>query len=142
MNIEIRNLNKNFGKTQAVKNLNFVIKEFKTIGLLGPNGCGKTTTIGMLLGLIEPSSGEILIDGKNIIKSNFINILSKMNFASPYIELPKKLTVEQNLEVYARLYGIKNVTSQVEKVSSDLGLTSYLKKRVENFHLVKKIEWL
>ena len=104
MNIEIRNLNKNFGKTQAVKNLNFVIKEFKTIGLLGPNGCGKTTTIGMLLGLIEPSSGEILIDGKNIIKSNFINILSKMNFASPYIELPKKLTVEQNLEVYARLY--------------------------------------
>ena len=68
MNIEIRNLNKNFGKTQAVKNLNFVIKEFKTIGLLGPNGCGKTTTIGMLLGLIEPSSGEILIDGKNIIK--------------------------------------------------------------------------
>ena len=129
MNIEIRNLNKNFGKTQAVKNLNFVIKEFKTIGLLGPNGCGKTTTIGMLLGLIEPSSGEILIDGKKIIKSNFINILSKMNFASPYIELPKKLTVEQNLEVYARLYGIKNVTSQVEKVSSDLGLTSYLKKK-------------
>ena len=77
----------------------------------------------------QPSSGEILIDGKNIIKSNFINILSKMNFASPYIELPKKLTVEQNLEVYARLYGIKNVTSQVEKVSSDLGLTSYLKKK-------------
>ena len=91
----------------------------------------------MLLGLIEPSSGEILIDGKNIIKSNFINILSKMNFASPYIELPKKLTVEQNLEVYARLYGIKNVTSQVEKVSSDLGLTSYLKKS-ETFIWSKK----
>ena len=86
------------------------------MGLLGPNGCGKTTSIGMMLGLISPSEGEILINDVKINTSNNIEILSKLNFASPYIELPKKLTVKQNLEVYARLYGVKNLNQRIEEI--------------------------
>ena len=84
--------------------------------MLGPNGCGKTTSIGMMLGLITPTSGEIYIDNTKLVPSNRIDLLSSMNFASPYIELPKKLTVKQNLEVYARLYGVKNLTERVDEL--------------------------
>ena len=77
------------------------------MGLLGPNGCGKTTSIGMMLGLITPTSGKIYINDIALEPKNRIELLTSMNFASPYIELPKKLTVKQNLEVYARLYGVK-----------------------------------
>ena len=94
--IEVINLSKSYGNKEAVKNINFKIKENQIIGLLGPNGCGKTTTIGMLLGLLKPTKGEIKINGMKIEK-NRINILQKINFISPYIELPKKLTVKQNL---------------------------------------------
>ena len=104
--IEINNLTKQFGNVLAVKNINFKINKGKIIGLLGPNGSGKTTTIGMMLGLIKPTSGSIIIDHKNI-ENNRTNLLEKMNFISPYIELPKKLTIEENLKVYGRLYGVK-----------------------------------
>ena len=106
--IEVKKLNKIYNKTIAVKDLSFVISKGKIIGLLGPNGCGKTTTIAMILGLLKPTSGEVLIKGKNIEKER-INLLEKINFISPYVELPKKLTVEENLKVYAGLYGVKNV---------------------------------
>ena len=99
------------------------------MGLLGPNGCGKTTSIGMMLGLISPSEGEILINGVKINTSNNIEILSKLNFASPYIELPKKLTVKQNLEVYARLYGVKNLNQRIEEISEDLNISKFLNKK-------------
>ena len=100
--IEINNLTKQFGNVCAVKNINFKINKGKIIGLLGPNGCGKTTTIGMMLGLIKPTSGSIIINHKNI-ENNRTSLLEKMNFISPYIELPKKLTVEENLKVYGRM---------------------------------------
>ena len=90
--IEVNNLNKQFKNTLAVKNINFKINKGTIIGLLGPNGCGKSTTIGMMLGLIKPSSGTVIINGKNI-ENNRTSLLEKMNFISPYIELPKKLTV-------------------------------------------------
>ena len=111
--IEVSDLVKYYGNKEAVKNINFKIKENEIIGLLGPNGCGKTTTIGMILGLLKPTSGEILIDGEKIEKKR-IETLKKINFISPYIELPKKLTVKQNLIVYARLYDVKNINSQVD----------------------------
>ena len=104
MYIQVRNLTKIFKNSTAVDNINFSIDKNETIGLLGPNGCGKTTSIGMMLGLITPTSGEILIDNENLISLKRDNILSRINFASPYIELPKKLTVRQNLEIYGRLY--------------------------------------
>ena len=111
--IKVINLKKSYGTKEAVKNINFEIKENEIIGLLGPNGSGKTTTIGMILGLLKPTSGEVLINGIKIEK-NPIEILQKINFISPYIELPKKLTVKQNLIVYARLYDVKNINSQVD----------------------------
>ena len=106
--IEINNLTKQFKNTLAVKNISFKINKGKIIGLLGPNGCGKSTTIGMMLGLIKPTSGTVIINHKNI-ENNRTSLLGKMNFISPYIELPKKLTVEENLKVYGRLYGVKNL---------------------------------
>jgi len=129
MSVEVINLRKKFNNFTAVNNINFSIKKNTTLGLLGPNGCGKTTTIGMILGLITPTSGEVLINGKNADKSNREEILNIMNFASPYIELPKKLTVIQNLEVYGRLYGVKNLKIRVEELIEDLNLNNFLYKK-------------
>ena len=89
MKLEVLNLSKKFNNILAVDNINFSIEKNKTLGLLGPNGCGKTTSIGMMLGLITPTKGEILIDNKKLNEKNRIDLLSMMNFASPYIELPK-----------------------------------------------------
>ncbi len=129
MKLEVKNLKKKFKDFDAVKNINFSINTGQTLGVLGPNGCGKTTTIGMLLGLIKPSSGEILIDDKNFEKLNREKILSSFNFASPYVELPKKLTVKENLEIYGRLYGVKNLNQRIEEISYDLNLGLFLNKK-------------
>ena len=129
MDIKVQNLTKRFKNYLAVNNINFTIKKGKTLGLLGPNGCGKTTSIGMMLGLITPSSGEVLINNQNVDSANRNDLLSRMNFASPYIELPKKLTVRQNLEVYGRLYGIKDLNSRIDEISDDLNLNDFLIKK-------------
>ena len=129
MFIQVKNLSKKFNDTIAVNNINLNIEKNKTLGLLGPNGCGKTTTIGMLLGLIKPSEGEIIIDSKNLNEYSRDEILVRINFASPYIELPRKLTVQQNLEVYGRLYGIKNLEERIEEISEDLDIKNFFKKK-------------
>ena len=129
MNINVKNLSKKFNNYVAVNNINFTLSKNTTLGLLGPNGCGKTTSIGMMLGLITPTSGEVLIDNKNINNANRNELLSRMNFASPYIELPKKLTVRQNLEVYGRLYGVKNLKNRIFEISADLDLNNFLDKK-------------
>ena len=126
--IEVKKLNKIYDKIIAVKDLSFVINKGKIIGLLGPNGCGKTTTIAMILGLVKPTSGEVIIKGKNIEKER-INLLEKMNFISPYVELPKRLTVEENLKVYAGLYGVKNVNEKISELVNELRLNKFLKKK-------------
>ena len=129
MFIEIKNLSKKYKDTLAVNNINFSIEKNKTLGLLGPNGCGKTTSIGMMLGLIKPTSGEILIENKNIESFKRDEILSRINFASPYIELPKKLTVRQNLEVYGRLYGVKDLKGRIEEISEDLDIKNFFDRK-------------
>ena len=129
MKLEVKNLVKKFKTTIAVNNISLEIEKNNTLGLLGPNGCGKTTSIGMMLGLITPTSGEIFIDGIPLNSKNRIEILSLMNFASPYIELPKKLTVIQNLEVYARLYGVKKKSDRIEELVEDLNLNNFLYKK-------------
>ena len=125
--VEVNELKKNYSSKEAVKGISFNIKENEILGLLGPNGCGKTTTIGMLLGLLKPSAGEIKIDNMSFEK-NRIQILSKINFISPYIELPKKLTVQQNLTVYGKLYNIKNLKERIEYLTEKLRLEELLKR--------------
>jgi ABC-2 type transport system ATP-binding protein len=129
MKLEVINLSKKFNNVSAVDNINFSIEKNKTLGLLGPNGCGKTTSIGMMLGLITPSEGKIIIDNQKLGAKNRIKLLSKMNFASPYIELPKKLTVFQNLNVYARLYGVKDVNERINEMAENLNLQDFLNKK-------------
>ena len=125
--IEVINLSKSYKSKQAVNNINFKINENEIVGLLGPNGCGKTTTIGMILGLLKPTSGQVLINGIDIEK-NKISLLHKMNFISPYIELPKKLTVKQNLTVYGKLYNINNLNDRIDYLSNKLRLNNLLDK--------------
>ena len=125
--IEVINLSKSYKSKRAVNNINFKINENEIVGLLGPNGCGKTTTIGMILGLLKPTSGQVLINGIDIEK-NKISLLHKMNFISPYIELPKKLTVKQNLTVYGKLYNINNLNDRIDYLSNKLRLNNLLDK--------------
>tara|TARA_B100001250_G_scaffold108362_1_gene91438 strand:+ start:30 stop:767 length:738 start_codon:yes stop_codon:yes gene_type:complete len=125
--VEVKNLKKNYDSKSAVKNISFNIKENQILGLLGPNGCGKTTTIGMMLGLLKPTNGEIIIDGKKI-ENNRIEILKKINFISPYIELPKKLTVKQNLIVYGKLYNVNNLKKKIEYLIEKLRLSDLLNR--------------
>ena len=130
ISIEIKNLNKRYNNIEAVKNINFTINKGSIVGLLGPNGCGKTTTIGMMLGLIKPSSGTVFINGQNIeSEKNRTKILEKMNFISPYVELPKKLTVEENLKVYGKLYGVSNLKDKISDLMKQLNLFEFKKRK-------------
>ena len=129
MLLQIQNLTKIYKDYLAVNKVNFQVEKNKTIGLLGPNGCGKTTTIGMILGLVTPTHGEILIENKNIKLFERNKILKRFNFASPYVELPKKLTVKQNLEIYGRLYGIENLSKKINEISSDLNIKSFFQRK-------------
>ena len=126
--IEVNNLAKKFKNALAVNNISFKINKGTIIGLLGPNGCGKSTTIGMMLGLIKPTSGTVVINGQNI-ENNRTSLLEKMNFISPYIELPKKLTVEENLKVYGRLYGVKNLEDKISDLMKKLNLIGFKSRK-------------
>jgi len=128
--VEINNLNKKYNNIEAVKNINFTINKGSIIGLLGPNGCGKTTTIGMILGLIKPTSGAVYINNQNIEnEKNRTKILEKVNFISPYVELPKKLTVEENLKVYGKLYGVNNLKDKISDLMEQLNLIEFKKRK-------------
>ena len=130
MTIEIKNLSKQYNNILAVKNINFKINKGSIVGLLGPNGCGKTTTIGMMLGLIKPTSGTVFINGLNIEnENNRTKILEKVNFISPYVELPKKLTVEENLKVYGKLYGVNNLQDKISDLMNQLNLFEFKKRK-------------
>ena len=126
--IVVKNLSKNYSKKEAVKNINFEIEKNEILGLLGPNGCGKTTTIAMMLGLLKPTKGQVLINGMDI-ETNRIRLLHKMNFISPYIELPKKLTVRENLTVYGKLYGVLNIKNRLDYLIEKLRLAEFINKK-------------
>ena len=124
----VENLSKNYFKKEAVKEISFTINENEILGLLGRNGCGKTTTIAMMLGLLKPSNGRVIIHGLDIEK-NRISLLHKMNFISPYIELPKKLSVKENLIVYGKLYGVKFISDRIKYLSEKLRLEEFINKK-------------
>ena len=125
--LEVIGLSKIYNKKEAVKNISFKINKNEIIGILGPNGCGKTTTIGMILGLLKPSKGKVLINGMSI-ENKRVELLNNLNFISPYIELPKKLSVRQNLEVYGRLYDVKNLKLKIEELTEKLRLNEIINK--------------
>ena len=125
--LEIINLSKTYDNKEAVKDVSFKLNQNEIIGILGPNGCGKTTTIGMILGLLKPTRGKVLINSLEI-ESNRVDLLNELNFISPYIELPKKLTVRQNLEVYGRLYDVKKINKKIDYLCEKLRLNEFINK--------------
>ena len=125
--IKVLNLVKYFDEKKIIKNISFSINKNSIVGILGKNGAGKTTLLGMLMGLISPSSGEIEILGENLkLKKN--EILKNINFQSPYVDLPKKMTVEQNLFFYSRLYGIKKIKDVIFDLVCQLKMNDLMKK--------------
>ena len=127
--IEVKNLTKIFNGKLAINQINFSLKENSILGVLGPNGSGKSTTIGILLGLIKQTSGEIYINDTYINKKNRFKFLNIMNFASPYTELPKRLSVIENLSIYARLYNVKNIKDRLEEIYDYFELYDLLEKK-------------
>ena len=125
--LEIIDLSKTYDTKEAVRNISFKVNENEILGILGPNGCGKTTTIGMILGLLKPTKGKVLINGIEIEKQR-VELLNELNFISPYIELPKKLTVKQNLEVYGRLYDVKKLGIKIDYLCEKLRLNEFINK--------------
>jgi ABC-2 type transport system ATP-binding protein len=125
--IETENLVKKFGDVTAVSGISMQIHEGHITGLLGPNGAGKTTTIQMLLDLVTPTSGVIKILGKDI-KNNREEILSKVNFSSPYVSLPNNLKVWENLYTFGGLYGVKNMKAKVDELADFFGIRDFLHK--------------
>ena len=125
--LEVIGLSKIYNNISAVKDISFKVNKNEIIGILGPNGCGKTTTIGMVLGLLKPTNGKALINGIDV-ETNRVGSLNYLNFISPYIELPKKLKVKQNLIVYGKLYNIQNLNDRIDHLANKLRLTELLNK--------------
>lgn len=126
--LSVRRLQKTFGQVAAVDGIDFDILAGQTIGLLGGNGAGKTTTIAMLLGLLSPSGGEIRIFDIDMIQNRHA-ALARMNFSSPYVELPHRLTVYENLRVYGLLYSIHNIKRRIAELADDLNLHEFLHRK-------------
>ncbi len=135
--VEVRGLTKVFNGLKAVDHLDFDIQPHCTTALLGSNGAGKTTTISMLLGLLLPTSGTVTIFGEEL-ESNRYNILQRMNMSSPYIDLPQRLTVRQNLTVYSRLYEVSNSKDRIERLAEDLELNEFIDRQVRKLSAGQK----
>jgi len=119
--ILVNELTKRFGEAVAVEAVSFTLGRGRILGLLGGNGAGKTTTISMLLGLLVPTAGRITILGHNMARDRFA-ALSRMNFSSPYIALPQKLTVEENLRVYGHLYNVPKLKNRIAELAGQFNL--------------------
>jgi len=127
--IQVTGLTKAFDGVIAVDGIDFHVGEGELVGLLGGNGAGKTTTIGMILGLVLPDRGSITVLGHDMLRHRH-RALPQMNFSSPYVDLPRRLTVAQNLKVYARLYGLDDIAARVGRVARDLDLEDFVDRPV------------
>jgi ABC-2 type transport system ATP-binding protein len=123
--VAVRDLTKVYGPVTAVDHISFELAQGTTVALLGGNGAGKTTTIAMLLGLVMPTSGEVRVFGADISR-NRGTVAHKLNFQSPYVDLPARLTVRQNLTVYAGLYGIANIPERIAYIAEDFQIEPLL----------------
>lgn len=125
--IKVENLTKEFGPIKAVGGISFTVPRGSTTGLLGGNGAGKTTTIAMLLGILTPTSGGISILDVDMRRNRYA-ALARMNFSSPYVDLPKRLTVFENLKIYAGLYGLKNAKEKIATLAEELDVAKFLQR--------------
>ena len=123
--IDVTRLVKIYKTTRAVDDISFSIARGSITGLLGGNGAGKTTTIAMIMGLVLPSSGRIEVLG-HTMPDHSANVLGRMNFESPYVDMPARLTVRQNLTIFGRLYSVENLHARIEKLVADLDLGEFL----------------
>ena len=123
--IEVVELSKRFAEVTAVDNVSFAVPKGGITALLGGNGAGKTTTIGMLLGLILPTSGSVRLLGQDMLRRRHL-VLGRINFSSPYVDLPHRLTVAENLRVYAYLYGVRDVAGRLRRLAGDLDIAEFL----------------
>jgi ABC-2 type transport system ATP-binding protein len=123
--VAVKDLVKVYGTVTAVNRITFSLKPRSTVALLGGNGAGKTTTIAMLLGLVVPTSGEVKVFGADMSRNRY-QAAQRLNFQSPYVDLPMRLTVRQNLTVYAGLYGVANAEERISFLAKDLQLTALL----------------
>lgn len=119
--LQVQGLTKKFQSKLAVDSLTFSLPRGSIVGLLGGNGAGKTTTLSMLLGLLEPTSGKIQLFGNNFVRNRH-SVLHRMNFCSPYVDLPQRLTVMENLRVFARLYGVRDSAKTIARLVDDFRL--------------------
>ena len=126
--IDVRHLRKVYGEVVAVDDLTFAVPRGAVLGLLGGNGAGKTTTISMLLGLLEPTAGEIQVLGVDMLRRRYA-ALPRMNFSSPYVDLPHRLTVRQNLQFYGRLYGVRALHRRVEEIAEHMQVAEFLDRQ-------------
>ncbi|MBY0533150.1 MAG: ABC transporter ATP-binding protein [Xanthobacteraceae bacterium] len=126
--IEADRLTKRYGEANAVDSISFQIAAGSVTGLLGGNGAGKTTTIGMIMSLVAPTSGRVSVLGFDMARDAY-RVLHRMNFESPYIDLPHRLTVRQNLTVFGRLYGVKSVSERIARLAADLDLKDFVDRQ-------------
>ena len=126
--INVRHLRKVYGEIVAVDDLTFAVPRGAVLGLLGGNGAGKTTTIAMLLGLLEPTSGQIEVLGVDMLKRRYA-ALPRMNFSSPYVDLPHRLTVRQNLAFYGGLYGVPGLRHRIEEIAREMQVAEFLDRQ-------------
>ena len=129
--IEVAGLTKTFNGVTAVAGINFTVSAGETVALLGANGAGKTTTLSMLLGLLLPSAGSVRVLGEDMIRHRY-RVLGRLNFSSPYVDLPRRLTVWQNLMFFARLYGVPGARRRVLELAEQLDIADLLKQRSGN----------
>jgi len=125
--ISVRDLRKRFARVEAVRGITFDVRAGTTTALLGGNGAGKTTTLSMLLGVLLPTSGAITVLGCDMLRDRH-RVLPRMNFTSPYVDLPKRLTVRENLRVFADLYGVARPSMRIGELSAELDLVDLLKR--------------
>ncbi|MDA8230712.1 MAG: ABC transporter ATP-binding protein [Magnetospirillum sp.] len=123
--IDVRHLRKTFGSIVAVDSISFTVAAGSTTALLGGNGAGKTTTLSMLLGLLVPTGGSIRILGEDMVRHRY-RVLPRLNFSSPYVDLPHRLTVRENLTIYGHLYGVRNLKARIGELVAELELTPFL----------------
>ena len=135
--IQVEGLTKRYGELIAVDDVSFDVPQGSTCGLLGGNGAGKTTTLSMLLGLLLPTSGSIRVLGEDMLQHRY-RVLARMNFSSPYVDLPHRLTVQENLSVYARLYGLKERMQRIRQLAEELDIAAFLKRAYGNLSAGQK----